>query len=77
MAVQFTRTLSFTRLANATQYTAGDAVSDNATTATVATFTLLDMRSGPGRGGRITGLSLYKSDQDLTGADFDIYLFDN
>lgn len=76
MAVQFTRTLTFTRLANTTQYTAGDAVSDNATTATVATFTLANMCSGKGGGGRIDSIVLHKSDQDLTAADFDIYLFD-
>lgn len=76
MAVQFTRTIQFTRPNNTTQYTAADAVSDNATTATIATFTLSSMARGPGLGGRITGVSLHKTDQDLTGADFDLYLFD-
>lgn len=76
MAVQFTKQIQFTRPNNSTQYTAGDAVSDNATSATVATFTLSDMARAPGLGGRITNVTLHKTDQDLTGADFDIYLFD-
>lgn len=76
MAVQFTKQIQFTRPNNTTQYTAGDAVSDNATSATVASFTLSGMATALGRGGRITNVTLHKSDQDLTGADFDIYLFD-
>lgn len=66
------RSASFTRLSNTTQYAAGDAVSDDATTATAATFTLLGM----GNSGRINSVTLHKSDDDLTGADFDIYFFD-
>lgn len=75
MTVQFTKVIQFTRPNNATQYTAGDAVSDNATTATVATFTLSNMATGVGLGGHITTMLLHKTDQDLTGADFDVYLF--
>lgn len=72
----FTRTIQFTRPNNTTLYTVADALSDNATSATVATFTLNGMAPTNGMGGVITGVSLYKSDQDLTGADFDLYLFD-
>ncbi len=70
----FTRTATWTRLGNTTQYTAADAVSDNATAATAATFTLKSM-AGAGMGGLIHSLTLHKSDHDLTGADFDIYFF--
>jgi hypothetical protein len=71
----FVRTMAFTRPADTTQYTAGDAVSDNATTPTVATFALPSMAYS-GFGGIIHGVVLHKSDQDQTGADFDIYFFD-
>lgn len=73
---QFTRTVSFTRPADTTQYSAGDAVSDNATTPTAATFVLTGMAGISRGGGKITGVWLHKSDQDLTGADFDVYFFD-
>lgn len=66
------RSATFTRPADTTQYTAGDSVADNATTPTAATFTLLGM----GNSGRITSVTLHKSDQDQTGADFDVYFFD-
>jgi len=72
----FTKTITFNRPANTTQYAAGDGVSDNATTPTVATFTLKGMAPSYGMGGVITGVTLHKSDQDLTGADFDVYFFD-
>ena len=73
---QFLRTVTFTRPADTTQYTAGDAVSDATTTATAATFVLTGMAANAHIGGKITGVSLYKSDQDQTGADFDVYFFD-
>lgn len=73
---QIMRTVSFTRPSDTTQYTAGDAVSDATTTATAATFVLTGMASMKGGGGKITGVWLHKSDQDLTGADFDVYFFD-
>jgi hypothetical protein len=76
VARSFVRTATFTRLADTTQYTAGDAVSDNATTATAATFTLTAMAAQGGLGGVIKSVTLHKSDQDQTGADFDIYFFD-
>lgn len=72
----YTRIVSFTRPANATQYAAGDAVSDDATTPTAATFTIVGVASGAGTGGKIKSVALHKSDQDQTGADFDIYFFD-
>jgi len=75
IARPFIRTASFTRLSNTTQYTAGDAVSDDATTATAATFTLPNMGAMKGMGGIIHSVTLHKSDDDLTGADFDVYFF--
>lgn len=76
IARPFVRTATFTRLANATQYTVGDAVSDDATTATAATFTLPSMAGVDKMGGVIHSVTLHKSDQDQTSADFDIYFFD-
>lgn len=65
---------SFTRPANVTAYAAGDAISDDTTTPTALTFT------GPARlpeyGGAIRAVTVHKSDQDLTNADFDLLLFD-
>lgn len=64
----------FTRPANTTQYAEGDVLSDHATTPSVMPFT------GAARydasGGIIRSVSLHKSDDDLTGAAFDLYLFD-
>lgn len=65
------RQAQWTRPADTTPYTAGDAVSDDATTATAATFTLLGM----GTGGIIQSVTLHKTDPDAVGADFDIYFF--
>lgn len=67
-----TRIATFTRLANATDYSIGDAVSDNATTATAASFQL----PGMGNSGIIKSVTLHKSDQDQTLATFDIFFFD-
>lgn len=76
IARPFSRSAAFTRPSDTTQYSAGDGVSDNTTTATSATFTLLGMASNEGCGGVIHSVTLHKSDQDQTGADFDIYFFD-
>lgn len=72
----FVRTVQFTRPSDTTQYTAGDAVSDNTTAATSATFVLKSMAPSNGMGGIINYVGLHKTDQDQTGADFDIYFFD-
>lgn len=70
------RTASFTRPSDTTQYSAGDAVSDeDTTTATAATFVLPNMGAMAGMGGVIHSVTLHKTDQDQTGADFDIYFF--
>lgn len=71
----FVRTITFTRPSDTTQYSAGDGVSDATTTATAATFVLPSM-AHVGMGGIIKSVMLHKSDDDLTGADFDIYFFD-
>lgn len=75
MGVKSSAQVQFTRPSNTTQYTAGDAVSDDATTATIATFTLKGMAAISNGGGEIKTVLLHKTDQDLTGADFDVYLF--
>lgn len=71
----FCRVATFARPSNTTQYTAADAVSDNATTATASKFTLTGMAPAAGMGGVIHSVTLHKDDHDLTGADFDIYFF--
>jgi hypothetical protein len=71
----FSTSATFTRPADTTQYSAGDSVADNATTPTAATFVLPSMASVNGMGGVIHSVVLHKSDQDQTGADFDIYFF--
>lgn len=76
IARPFVRRASFTRPSDTTQYGAGDAVSDDTTTATLASFVLPNMGAMAGMGGVIQSVCLHKSDQDLTGADFDIYFFD-
>lgn len=68
------RTASFDRPANTTQYTAGDGVSDDATTPTAMTFAKVVTTDSIG--GRIRSVVLHKTDQDLTSADFVLYLFD-
>ena|SRR5690349_8639466 len=72
----FVAQIQFTRPSNTTQYTAGDAVSDDATTATIGSFTLKGVASRMNGGGKILSVLLHKTDQDLTGADFDVYFFD-
>lgn len=74
-ARRFLRTASFTRPSNTTQYTAADAVSDNATTATIASFTLTGMAGMVEFGGVIRSVMLHKSDHDLTAAAFDINFY--
>ncbi len=75
IARPFTRVAQWTRPSDTTQYSAGDSVSDNATTATAATFALHSMGAMSGMGGVIHSVTLHKTDQDATGADFDIYFF--
>lgn len=62
---------------NTTQYAAGDAISDNATTATAAGYFALDFKTkGEGYGGlMLTDFTLHKSDQDQTAAAFALLLF--
>ena len=74
--IPWVRRITFTRPADTTQYTAGDAVSDNATTPTAATFLLSGLSTQTGSGGIIRSVSLYKSDQDLTTASFQVNFFD-
>ena len=66
-----TRVATFTRPSDTTPYAIGDAVSDDTTTATAATFTL----PGMGTGGIIQSVTLHKTDPDAVGADFDVYFF--
>ena len=70
------RRITFTRPADTTQYAAGDALSDNATTPTAATFLLSGLSTVMGSGGMIDAVTLYKSDSDLTGASFQVNFFD-
>lgn len=76
MTIPWVRRITFTRPADTTQYTAGDAVSDNATTPTAATFMLTGLSTQTDSGGVIRAVTLHKSDQDLTGASFRLYFFD-
>lgn len=75
IARPFVRQASWTRPSDTTQYAAGDGVSDDTTSATAATFTLKNMGAMAGMGGVIRAVTLHKTDQDQTGADFDIYFF--
>ncbi len=67
---------SVTRPNDSTQYAVGDAISDNATTATAAGAFTLDFGVEAGSGVAITDLTLHKSDTDLTAATFTLLLFD-
>ena len=67
---------TITRLANATQYTADDAVSNSITTPTLAGYFKLPIASRSGGGFTFTDLVLHKSDQDQVSAAFDVFLFD-
>ena len=66
---------SVTRPADTTQYTEGDAISDNATTATAAGAFTLDLLVQAGGSARITDITLHKSDHDVTTATFWLLLF--
>lgn len=66
---------SVTRPSDTTQYAAGDALSDNATTATAAGYFALTFDVIPQGGIMLTDFTLHKSDVDATGADFDLLLF--
>lgn len=66
---------SVTRPANTTQYTAGDAISDNATTPTAAGYFALDFEGLQQGGLTLLDFTLHKSDQDQTSADIFLLLF--
>lgn len=66
---------SITRPNDTTQYAAGDAISDNATTPTAAGYFSLDFDSQDGAGIMLTDFTLHKSDQDQTSADIWLLLF--
>lgn len=66
---------SVTRPSDTTAYAAGDAISDNATTATAAGYFALDFKGRPGGGLMLTDFTLHKSDQDQTNADIWVHLF--
>jgi len=68
---------SVTRPANATQYGAGDTISDVATTATAAGAFTLDFKTqAQGYGSvRFIDFTLHKSDHDVTAATFWLLLF--
>ncbi len=68
-----TPSYSFTRLANATAYGVGDAVSDHATTPTIMSWTGARVAM---YGGRVVSATLHKSTNSLTNAAFTLYLFD-
>lgn len=61
---------------NTTQYTAGDAISDNATTPTTAGYFTLDFATVKGGSVMLTDFTLHKSDHDVTAATFWLFLFD-
>lgn len=60
---------------NTTQYTAGDAISDNATTPTAAGYFALSFGAPAGSGLLLTDFTLHKSDHDVTTADISVLLF--
>jgi hypothetical protein len=68
---------SVTRPANADIYTAGDAISDNATTPTSAGYFALDFATQTQGYGSVvlTDFTLHKSDHDVTAASFWLLLF--
>lgn len=67
---------SVTRPNNTTAYAAGDAISDNATTATAAGAFTLDFKGGLGAGLTLTDFTLHKSDSDTTLATIHLLIFD-
>lgn len=66
---------SVTRPNDTTAYQAGDAISDNATTATTAGYFALDLKIQAGGSVRITDITMHKSDHDVTNATFWLLLF--
>ena len=68
----WTRTVTITRPANATQYTANDGVSTTAG----AILTFAGVATHAGGGGMIDTLYIHKTDQDTTSAAFRLHLFD-
>lgn len=68
---------SITRLANATQYTAGDIISDHATVPTAGAYFTLDLKTTAQGYGSVTftDFTLHKSDTDVTLASFAVFLF--
>ena len=58
LARSWVRRIDFTRPADTTQYSVGDAVSDNATTPTAATFVLTGLSIAPNSGGMIDSVTL-------------------
>ncbi len=79
--IRFPRTYevqdTVTRPANADIYTAGDAISDNATTPTAAGYFALDFKTQAQGFGSVmlTDFTLHKSDHDVTAATIWLLLF--
>ncbi len=67
---------SVTRPSDTTAYAAGDAMSDNATTATAAGAFALDFEGLHQGGLTLLDFTLHKSDQDQTNADIFLLIFD-
>lgn len=65
---------TFTRPSDTTQYAAADVVGP---VTTPANMTFSSVVRGAGWGGTIRSASLHKTDNDLTAATFDLYLFDS
>ncbi len=61
---------------NTTQYTEGDAISDNATTATAAGVFAFTFPGLAGSGGQFVDFVMHKDDHDVTTATFWLLLFD-
>ena len=62
----------FQRPANATQYTAGDVISDNATNSTIPVFVAARF---PGGGGIVHSVALIDSADEATNLSADLFLF--
>ncbi|MCA1199143.1 hypothetical protein K9B35_14290 [Sphingomonas sp. R647] len=67
---------AFTRLANTTQYAAGDLVANHATAGSVVPLEISPGARFPGGAGTITAVSIDKSSVTLTDAEFKVHLFD-
>lgn len=66
---------SYTRLANTTQYTANDALSDDTASATYLTFNRCARL--PGMGGRVLSVSAIGTANQATKPALELYLFDD